>query len=78
MLKDENTALKEKVLDLENRQCGNNLIFEGVVDSEKESDLECIRKLRFVLKAIPGIDVQNFRIDHCHRLDGRFKPGINR
>ena len=73
----ENLHLKEKLLGLEYRQQRNNLIFEGVVDSAREADLECIRKLRFVLKDVPGLNVAQFRIDRCHRLDGHFKPQVN-
>ena len=78
VLQDENSQLKEKLLDLEYQQRRNNLIFEGISDAEKEKDLDCIRKIRFVLKDIPGLDVNNFRIDRCHRIDGPFKAGINR
>ena len=77
-LKKENLLLKEKVLDLEYRQRRNNLIFDGISDAQKETDLDCIRKLRFVLRNIPGIDVEGFRIDRCLRLDGSFKLGTKR
>ena len=65
-LTEENVQLKEKLLELEYRQKRNNLIFEGVVDSQGETDLDCIRKVRFVLKDIPGLDVNGFRIDRCY------------
>ena len=74
----ENGILKERLLDLEFRQRRNNLIFDGIVDSDSDSDLECIKKLRFVLKDIPGLQVNTFQIERCHRLDGAFKPGRNR
>ena len=77
-LQNENELLKEKLLELEYQQKRNNLIFEGIVDSANESDIDCIRKLRFVLKDIPGLDVKLFRIDKCYRLDGAFKEGRNR
>ena len=73
----ENIELKEKLLDLEFRQRKNNLIFDGIHDTEKETDLDCIKKLRFVLKDIAGLDVQNFRIDRCHHL-GQYRPTMNR
>ena len=73
-LEAENTMLKEKLLDLEYQQKRNNLIFEGIQDSQEESDLQCINKLWAILWVIPGIDVTKFRIDHCHRIDGKFSP----
>ena len=73
-LESENAYLKEKVLDLEFRQRRNNLIFEGILDSDTETDLECTAKLRRVLKSIPGLDVNNFKVDRCHRLDGHYNP----
>ena len=76
-LENENVQLKEKLLDLEYRQCRCNLVFEGIADSPNETDLQCIQKLRFMLRNIPGLDVNYFRIDRCHRLDGSFKPGVN-
>ena len=74
----ENTMLKEKLLDLEYQQKHNNLIFEGIQDSQEESDLQCINKLRAILQVIPGIDVTKFRIDCCHRIDGKFSPSSTR
>ena len=59
---------------MEYRQRRSNLIFEGVVDTPEESNLQCIEKLRYVLKDIPGLDVSNFKIDRCHRLDGAYHP----
>ena len=73
-LQSENMQLKEKLLDVEYRQRRNNLIFEGVADMPKESDLDCIAKVRSVLRSIPGIKVDEFRIDRCYRLDGAYKP----
>ena len=77
-LEHENSELKEKLLDLEYRQQRNNLIFEGVVDADNETDLQCIEKLRCVLKDIPGLDASEFKIDRCHRLDGAFKVDSKR
>ena len=71
-LESENLELKEKLLDLEYRQRRNNLVFEGIPDSEKETDIQCMNKLRNVLNGIPGLDTQKFCIDRCHRLDGPF------
>ena len=68
----ENLQLKEKLLDFEHQQKRNNLLFEGIGDSPEESDLQCINKLRGVLRNIPGIDVTKFRIDRCYRVDGRY------
>ena len=58
-----------KLLDLEFRQRRNNLIFEGVADSPNETDLQCIAKLRQILCGIPGINVEQFRIDQCYWLE---------
>ena len=41
----ENINLKEKLLDLEYKQNRNNLVFEGVTDSDAETDVQCINKL---------------------------------
>ena len=69
----ENLDLKEHLLEVEYRQRRSNLIFEGITDNLDETDLDCIRKLRHALSNIPGLDAENFRIDRCHRLDGKFK-----
>ena len=44
-LVNENSALREKVFELEYQQRHNNLIFEGVIDQDRETDTECLRKL---------------------------------
>ena len=62
-LENENNQLRERLLDLEYRQRRSNLIFEGIEDAPKESDLDCIRKVRFVLSGVAGLDAANFRID---------------
>ena len=77
-LEHDNSELKEKLLDLEYRQQRNNLIFEWVVDADNETDLQCIEKLRYVLKDIPGLDASEFKIDCCHCLDGAFKVDSKR
>ena len=41
----ENSALREKLLDLEYHQRRNNLIFEGVYDQAEETESKCINKL---------------------------------
>ena len=77
-LVDENVQLKEKLLEIDFRQRRNNLLFEGITDEHGESDLRCIFKLCNALSRIPGLDVQNFRIDKCYRLDGPYKIGMTR
>ena len=77
-LESKNVLLKEKLLDMEFKQRKCNLIFDGIVDAPGETDLECIERLRYVLKDNPGLDSKNFRIDRCHRLDGAFKPNQKR
>ena len=76
VLEEENTNLKEKLLDLEYRQRRNNLIFDGIHNMYKESEAECVRKLRFALKGIPGLDWENFKVEQCHRLDGLYNPSV--
>ena len=49
-LEEENVNLKEKLLEIDFKQRRNNLIFEGVQDSEGESDRDTIMKLRNLLK----------------------------
>ena len=63
VLKAENTQLKEHVIDLEYRQRRSNLIFEGIQDAQNETDLQCIQKLRYVLRGIPGLNTELFKID---------------
>ena len=45
VLRNENSQLKEHLLDMEFYQKRNNLIFEGIYDTQGESDLDCIAKL---------------------------------
>ena len=74
-LENENVALRERLLEFEYRQKRNNLLFEDVSDGgDDESDIQCINKLRNLLKCIPGLD-KNFKIDKCHRVDGKFEVG---
>ena len=72
-----NTLLKERLLDIEYHQRRNNLIFEGVVDSEGELEADSIYEIRRVLRAIPGLD-PSFKMDRCYRIDGRYKPSKTR
>ena len=74
-LESENIQLKEKLLELDYQQRKNNLVFDGIFDGSKESDLNCISKLCFVLKDVPDLDVQHFKIDKCYHLDGPLKRG---
>ena len=69
----ENSTLKEKMLDLDYKQRLNNLIFDGIPDSNAETDIECIGKLRNCLRHIDNFDANGFRIDKCFRLDGSFR-----
>ena len=77
-LESENLQLREKLLDLEYRQRRNNLVFDGIYDAPNELDLDCIQKLRHVVRDIPGLNVQRFQIKRCHRLDGAYKQGSTR
>ena len=71
-LTEEKNQLKEKLLDLEYSQRRSNLIFEGIIDAHKESNIECSKKLRCALQNILDLDANNFKINRCHRIDGRF------
>ena len=76
-LQSENINLKERLLEVEYKQRRNNLIFDGIIDNDQESEGELISKIRDVVSHIPGLD-KNFRVDKCYRLDGAYKPGKNR
>ena len=73
ILHEENTILKECLLNLEYRQRQCNLIIDGINDSLSETDIACISKVRNALASIPNFDAQGFVIDKCHRLNGKFK-----
>ena len=60
--------MKEKLLDLEFRQRRNNLVFDGIPEVRNETDYDCFQKILYVIRAIPGINVDAVRIDRCHRL----------
>ena len=77
-LREENIALKEWLLDMKYRQRQCNLIFEGVVDSPNESDVDTIAKLRQLLSGIPNLNSKQFVIDKCFRLDGKYKVNSKR
>ena len=68
ILKEENIALKEKLLDLEYRQRRNNLLFDGLPESVKETDANCYEKVKAALGNISELDPNNIWIDRCHRL----------
>ena len=70
----ENNNLRERLLDIEFKQKRNNLIFEGIQESNGETEADCINKIRSVLLSVPGLD-SNFKVDRCHRIDGAFKLG---
>ena len=74
----ENCALKERLLDVAYRQRRDNLIFEGIQDAPNEADADTIRKLRFSVHGIPGVDAENFKVDRCHRLDGQYRQDSTR
>ena len=69
------SILTEKVLDLEYHQKRNNLVFDGLVDTQCESSYESYHKLCDLLA--PYVDVNNMKIARCHRL-GTYKSGYNR
>ena len=68
----ENAALKEKLLDMKYEQRKGNLIFEGLTDTDGETDLQCANKVRAALRSIPGLE-EDFKIDKCHRIDGKYR-----
>ena len=64
----ENVDLKEKLLDLEYRSRRNNLVFEGISESDaSEGGYDCFLKVCNVVKFC-GIDTKTFKVDRCHRL----------
>ena len=67
--------LTEKVLDLEYHQKRNNLIFEGIVDTQKEPAIESYRKVCDLLA--PYCNVAEMKIARCHQL-GSYRTGYNR
>ena len=77
VLEEENGILREKLFDLEYRQWRNNLIFEGINDSQNETDLETMCKVCLMLRGISGLDSETFKIERCHRL-GTFRVNTNR
>lgn len=77
ILQSENVNLREKVLLLEFHQRRSNLVFEGIPESDdSESGHDCYLKIIQILSWIPNLDVNQVRIERCHRLGpkNRFKP----
>ncbi len=71
-------VLQSKVCELEDRQRRDNLIFEGIPDTQGESAKDCEKNTRKHLKEtlkVPGSD--KLCIGRVHRL-GKFKDGQNR
>ena len=58
LLLEENSVLKEKLLDMEFQQRRGNLIFDGLSDVVNETEVECLRKIRSALRSIPGLDAE--------------------
>ena len=75
-LLDENTELREKMLDLEYRQRRHNLVFDGIPESREESGYSFYMKIMRVCSGIPGIQADT-GVDRCHRL-GEFNKYYNR
>ena len=70
--------LQSKVCELEDRQRRDNLIFEGIPDTQGETQKDCEKNTRKHLKdtlKVPGSD--KLCIGRVHRL-GKFKDGQNR
>ena len=67
VLRTENNKLQEKLLDLEYRQRRVNLLFDGIAESENERDTDTTKRLRDILKHIPGVK-KDFGVERCHRL----------
>ena len=65
----------EKITDMEYHQKCNNLIFDGILDSRGESNMESYRKICDLLSTYTH--VQSMKIARCHRLGG-YKAGTNR
>ena len=70
--------LQGKVMELEDRQRRDNLVFEGIPDAQGESQKDCEKNTRKHLKdtlKVPGSD--KLCIGRVHRL-GKYKDGQNR
>lgn len=75
-LLNENTELKERLLLLEFHQCRNNLIFSGIPEADRtESGYDCYNKIMQCLSQVPGININEIRIDRCHRLGAKLRSG---
>lgn len=69
IFKEENTELREKLLNLEFHQRRNNLVFEGIPESNvAESGHDCYKKIMQCLSELPDMNLMSIRIDRCHRL----------
>ena len=75
-LKEENMKLKEKLVDQEYRQRRNNLLFEGITETDNETDSNCFEKLTAVLNAITPVN--EWKYERCHRLGPRPKKKTKR
>ena len=68
MLKQQNTALENKLTLLEYHQRRNNLLFDGIQEEYSETDTNCFSKVCDVIQGIRGIDVNTIKIARCHRF----------
>ena len=66
-LQEENSQLKEKLLDLEYRQRRNNLIFDGITEGSGETGEKCAELIRSVLSNIPNLKQDEVVLERCHR-----------
>lgn len=74
LLRNENVELHERLLLLEFHQRRNNLIIDGIPESEGfESGRDCYNKIMDCLSYSPNLDINSIRIDRCHRLGARQK-----
>ena len=69
---EQNTDLNEKVLDLEYQQRRNNLVFDGIPESENETDYQCYEKILMAISGLKNVNTNDIWIARCHRL-GRKK-----
>ena len=71
-LPQENTQLKEDLVQLEYHQRRNNLVFDGIPEEKGETDSSCYEKIWDILAALPNMNVNEIYVTQCHRL-GHFQ-----
>ncbi len=67
--KKKNNTLQDKVIYMESQSRQDNLLIDGIPESENESWIDCEKKVRDLLDHTMGItNVKNIKFVRCHRL----------